>query len=706
MSTNPVYFFAHEKTKTYVRAHLMALQVIRNHELIASYDYHFNYQVAAAKNGLVSFYRKGGQLSAIDLAAEHPQEVRKIGKGKIVHPGGEHVVQCDSGAIKLINIQSGTIDEIWPFDSANPKAIEPFGQEADENIPDYKRKALPTGMISNDSFEFVLDEDGEFWAFVTTNRIVFGRQKEQLASLCWQYHWFFYPQTCTFDKENECLYLAGSPGVISIGFDGSLRGFWQGKEEPVSPALVYGDKVVLVLQQKSKNYSDPKLFMLHKFHRSSLAHEGPSSEFPPFRDSDSWFGLAKLADGSLVVAPRQQVLRLLPAESGQYKTTEQVVVIGNEAGAKFPHLDDGENYDRTVGETGVLGCELAESTKAQRNALARFILEESISDSRFTSLFFSYPGAFAAWRDYVVNLSQAEILRLRQIDRTHWYRAFLGASEKTANKLRERVDDILGQEQLSANDKDVAIAITKIFIGMNTPRALLHLAELARKHTFIGTTCFNYHIEVPEEGAAIARYCPQQLSFMKERIYQGEPKIDPSLKMFQPMSELLSEPYGLDCAKPLVHLLSVPLSKLPGNPIASSKAKNQHFFVANCEECDEALAKEYRFCFDEVSKKLTLERGSEEPSCSCQDDEAYDDEGKHSYHLARHKEDYSFEVIGYLGGVAPWWQYPEPPFCCGRLMFYVGYLAASSVRDDVPDIGIYAFHCEDCFKSTQVMQMT
>jgi hypothetical protein len=39
-------------------------------------------------------------------------------------------------------------------------------------------------------------------------------------------------------------------------------------------------------------------------------------------------------------------------------------------------------------------------------------------------------------------------------------------------------------------------------------------------------------------------------------------------------------------------------------------------------------------------------------------------------------------------------------------MFYVGQVHACSVRDDVIDAALYAFHCEDCGIGAQMVQIT
>lgn len=63
---------------------------------------------------------------------------------------------------------------------------------------------------------------------------------------------------------------------------------------------------------------------------------------------------------------------------------------------------------------------------------------------------------------------------------------------------------------------------------------------------------------------------------------------------------------------------------------------------------------------------------------------------------------------GRLGGRPLWWQSPEPADCrgCGALMFYVGCVFAASIRDDVADLALYAFHCEACATRAQITQMT
>jgi hypothetical protein len=65
------------------------------------------------------------------------------------------------------------------------------------------------------------------------------------------------------------------------------------------------------------------------------------------------------------------------------------------------------------------------------------------------------------------------------------------------------------------------------------------------------------------------------------------------------------------------------------------------------------------------------------------------------------------QSIGRIGGRAPWWGTPSSPDCpeCGRLAFYTGFVYASRAHDHTPDIGLFAFQCEECGVGLTVSQV-
>jgi hypothetical protein len=170
----------------------------------------------------------------------------------------------------------------------------------------------------------------------------------------------------------------------------------------------------------------------------------------------------------------------------------------------------------------------------------------------------------------------------------------------------------------------------------------------------------------------------------------------------------------------MAHLLSADLTLVPGNPLADSPLKVHHWFLSSCEEgCDEALSGNYLYQAVETgSHRVRLIGnpafpGPRPPAEERDDNPGYEEPSEAKIILraepfqTRNRGRF-VEVFGQLGGWPEWWQQPEIPDCpaCRRMMFFVGQVHSSALREDMPDATLYAFHCETCGIGGQIEQIT
>jgi hypothetical protein len=119
------------------------------------------------------------------------------------------------------------------------------------------------------------------------------------------------------------------------------------------------------------------------------------------------------------------------------------------------------------------------------------------------------------------------------------------------------------------------------------------------------------------------------------------------------------------CAKAPLALASRSFHLLPGKPLAEGAAPVQHVFLANCEDSDAAITP--RVGWRPRAAGAQLLEWAEVPDCGT----------------------------------------PSSPDCpeCGRLAFDTGFVSASRAHDHTPDIGLFAFQCEECGVGLTVSQV-
>ena len=154
--------------------------------------------------------------------------------------------------------------------------------------------------------------------------------------------------------------------------------------------------------------------------------------------------------------------------------------------------------------------------------------------------------------------------------------------------------------------------------------------------------------------------------------------------------------------------------------MSKSPLRCHHWFLSSGEECcEEAINTYYAYRNLEDSDKLvkliadlSVSNSKERPQeSSCEGSEECEEPEKiYRIVLEPHNPDRDWKTknMGKLGGYPDWWQSPEIPACpeCGKMMFYVGYVKANTIRNDMVDAALYGFHCEDCGIGAQIVQIT
>ena len=715
MSTNIVYCFEHAASGTILRAnHIRGLEIFRDHEMVATVPFHMNEQVGASVEGIVNFSSEGKSW-ILDLAGSFPQQRRQVPSGVKIHPDGLRIFHCSKPRFPLvdpdgishkgicqIDLSTGRVVETWTPDTENPKRVTPFGAEADEKLADYLRQPTAKGTIFDRfTFEFVVAEDGQTWAMADHNRLELGRGRKHLASVCWEPYWHFYPANCTLKPNEERAYMASKYGLVAFGLDGTVEAFFKSQEEICSPVVAFnGELVAVVSLPQGIDDRAPIWYRLQRFCPSTLKNLGDLTGFGPFRSSDKDFGLLVLADGSLVVCPRQEALRLLPPIGAKRKTSEYVMVVGDEPPPKIPHPTSLSGYDIEVGTMGRID-EISSATEGQRQALARFFLEDGCADPRFRSLLLYDPEAFVPWRELVAEWSDSDLAGLVNLDRSYWWLVTQGASDKTAAKLSARLRKELGR--CNGKLSDLGVALCLLLAGTGTKKALTELGELGRCHEQVRVICTAHHVDVPSVGPAQIRYAQNSVDIVRRSVPRGQEAVNAAeLELGLTLDEWM--PSGLGT---LSHVVTLPLSLLPGNPLVSSTASVFHFFLAPNNDCGVLSC----HLVDGSDRLVELVGRLEESNCSGGlRRQLARREGRVKWALAltKHEPDGYDQIVGRLGSVAHWWQQPEVPFCsnCKRLMFYVGYVETSGINREFPDTALFGFHCERCGESAQVMQIT
>lgn len=751
--TEPVYAFEHPETDTLVRRveNERVVQILRAGRELARYPTHVNSPISCAPNGSVYFNPGRGALNhLVDLTYPFPQEPRPVPRGNLLHPNGEQVLAYhmarfpyedpvtgqEHAGLLLVDLETGAAETLWHGETAHPRPVRLFDQPP--SVLEEEHGWSSQNVDQELEFPHVfLAGDRATWALATDYRLEIGRNGERTASITWRQLQFF-PVRVAFDLARERVLLSGKPGIVAFSLTGEVVAQWKGvlpcepykrrrrtvteEEAPVvSPVTLWGDDLLAVVQVKedrSAGYPYQTWYEVLRFDPQTLVLRGGLDGMPRRRDPDDNAALLPLADGSLAWVPRNQPLLVLPAPGAGRRSTRLVHVVGDELEPRVAHPDAGW-YDRTIGSVGDLSP-LDTTTAGQRKSLARFLLNELVGDGRFKQLVLLDRDAFRPYAEQVVAWDDDTLRLLREMDFRNFWRVARGASDAAVDALavtiRAHLDE-LEQDRANVNHYRV-----QLLVGADTERALEHLADLARISPQVARHCRERHLEVPERGPAVRRFTPDFLEVNAYRVEEGELAHTPGLEFPLDAAAYLPEERGWTCHAPPAHILTARLDRLPGDPLAGSPLKFHHWFLSSGEECcDEGMVGHslaYRVLPGSerrVSLVANLSYPGEsrdEGECSYEPyDEAEAVETRYRLALepfTARDLDWPNEKVGRLGGYPEWWQHAEVPDCphCGRLMFYVGQVHASAIRDDVIDAALYGFHCEDCTIGAQVVQIT
>ena len=267
-----------------------------------------------------------------------------------------------------------------------------------------------------------------------------------------------------------------------------------------------------------------------------------------------------------------------------------------------------------------------------------------------------------------------------------------GAADEAVEVLVARIGSELAQGRALPS---LTAHRVRMLAHVGSGCALEHAAVLGRMDLRVRRVLEEELVAVPSEGPARVRYAldARDVYAMPEaRVEAGMPSATEGLSSGGSFGR------GKNCAAPLVEVL-----RADARVDERSVPEGWVFVASRCEDCDEAI--EARYDFDAT---MRLEGLAVEPACEGVDEPSdvpirlwlgtYG--ANRALAWARH--------AGRLGGRPMWWQSAEPAKCggCGALMFYVGCVFVASVRDDVADLAIYGFRCDECGRRAQVTQMT
>ncbi|MCB1158608.1 MAG: hypothetical protein KDK45_13985, partial [Leptospiraceae bacterium] len=446
-----------------------------------------------------------------------------------------------------------------------------------------------------------------------------------------------------------------------------------------------------------------------KFNRDDLTFLGQHKGFPPKRDPDENAILYALSDGSIAWVPNTLPIEILPAEGSHLTSTEIVKIIGEAKEPIVPHPSDSW-YLHSIGETGELP-DIIQASPEERKSLARYLLNELMEDRRFTQLIEIDVSAFQPYISQIVEWKEDRLNLLREMDWQNFWKIMYGLPDSSVQKIAKKLGT---KKKLKNSDKNYI----QLLIGAGTTLALETLGELARKHSLASELCSDFLLEVLESGPAI----PRVSRTSHDIIAYPDTENENQEGIFYPLrhSEYLPEKFGWTCRSSMGHILSIDLELLKVNSLMSSSLKLHHWFLSTGEECcDESICTYYAYRNIKGSHQLIqliADLASANPKerpeqTDCEGSETEDRQTKkYKIVLESHIPDRPWKVktLGKLGGYPDWWQSPEIPSCpdCGRMMFYIGYVKADSIRDDMIDAALYGFHCEDCGIGAQVVQIT
>jgi hypothetical protein len=605
-----------------------------------------------------------------------------------------------------------------------------FGQTPDvlkEEVDDFWDITKP---IQLNPHSYVA-EDNETWALVTGHRMEIGRGTEHLASLYWQEHNFFLGEM-TFDLPNQRCILAGEPGLVALSLTGEVLAQWraylpcepyeeygrvytQRKAPVVSPVTFWNGQLLAVVDVR-QDQARHHWFEVMRFDPQTLQPLGKLPGFPRRPDPDETCALLPLADGSLAWVPHSEPLIILPAPGAGRKSSSVVQVLNEQIAPRIPPPTV-EWYDPKIGETGDT-TDLSKLNLGQRQSLAYYLLNETGEDSGFTALVDMAPDAFAPYLDLVSGWSFDQLRLLRQLDGQNYWKIMRGASNEAFDRIAAPLlARMAKQRKFSPEDK----LRVMLLVGINTPYALAQIGDLARQSSELAELCGNYHLSIPANGPAIRRCVPAYLDIVAYDAEEEDTPHQSGLEYPLPHAEFLPEIYGWNCRSPQGHILTAALDLIPGQPLAASPLRYQHWFLPVGEKCCDERKKAYytyqRLPDSDKLVELVADLAAPQPTnrpqtgCKGPGRQAEASKSKRSYGLSLEpcnpdRDRWSNPKLGRLGGYPEWRQTPQIPTCpeCGQMMFYVGWVKADTLRRDLIDVALYGFHCEQCGVGVQVVQ--
>jgi hypothetical protein len=703
--------FEHAATGTLARTGGHTVQVIRNGLEVARFPCELS--ASASRDGQLLLDGK----SLIDLGGRFPQKRRQLvlhgelaDRRAVLHPDGDRLLVFRDTEIeghpsgKLAGLLTVTwddlraVDEEKDYSGKQGRAQILFAGDFDHpaRIPSiFKIGAAPKKCreeYGHPDWPLRLSSDGKTWALVDDDRFALGqcgkagKAGKLLSYVSWrpeggdtpsQEKFDTKPMT-SFDLEQGRLVYAGSPGIVAFDFDGRVAAFCKATDEfnVVSPVVFWNDMALAVCYHYDEERDE-----VRRFDRKTLRPLGRLEDFEPMGRSNS--GLLPLADGSLAWVPSGSPIQILPKKGVTRSSTELVQI----AGGKQPEVVPAPKepwYDAQIGESGRL--DPAEGNPGQRRSLARYLLEKLNDGRKFDQLMKIDPAAFSPYRDLVLGWPEERLRRLAAIG-DRFDRVAVGASDEVVTRVAEKLQKKF--DPISA----------KLLLSAETPHSLELIGTLARKSKPLAELCQARSIEVPKSGPALLRYSPSE-----KRLAKARKKADPRLATHLPPEKVMTDSEAWSCRAPLRHLLTVELSLLP--QLSKSPLEIHPWLISGCQNCNDS-SDSYEMLH--AGRRRVAVTGTwdapRRPKKRCPGDGSKPSKKPLALGLA---EQPSPNDCGQIGGRPRWTQSPTVPDCpkCRRMMFFVGMIYTWTIRDDVPTVTSYGFHCERCGTAVNVVQVT
>ena len=285
------------------------------------------------------------------------------------------------------------------------------------------------------------------------------------------------------------------------------------------------------------------------------------------------------------------------------------------------------------------------------------------------------------------DFTDAAVARLIDADWVDFWQTAEGAPDDIVDRLADRIAAAPPAEiRRYETPADLDSARVELLLGVDTDRALAHLARLARASAAVNAMCGERGVWVPADGPAERRYLPVSRTIVTAR------KADPRLASFVDPATVFEDPRGLSCALPLTVPLLVGDALLP----RAVRGGGHPFVMSFCSECDADEDLRGDYCW-------RLGRFDEERTESCSGSPPDKDPPPLRLRIAPAGER-RWDDVARLGGRPEWLQAsPQWPACCGRPMWFVGQVRTGEFGG--VDGLIYGFRCE-CGSAAQPRQIT